>query len=309
MSKINSNKLSNNYKPHVLDMVYLNSINKEENLKKYFGSWIKNVDALVEQFNNAEPSKHIIIENFLESSYAEKISQNYPTDFENWWSYNNPIEVKYANDDINNMCKPIKDLFYILSSNELINLFSKLSNIQDLEYDPYLHGAGLHAHPRYGRLNIHLDYEKHPILENKGRRLNIILYLSKDWKNEWNGATELWDENISECKVKSYVKFNSAIVFQTNEISWHGLPEKIMCPEGVYRKSLAYYYISQLTSKHSKNKIGNNGSGYRTKATFVKRPKDPYLPQMAKLYKIRPHRRITENDMEEIWPEWNSKDY
>ena len=104
MSKINS-------KPHILDMVYLNCINKEENLKKYFGSWIKNVDALVEQFNNAEPSKHIIIENFLESSYAEKISRNYPTDFENWLSYNNPIEVKYANDDINNMCKPIKDLF------------------------------------------------------------------------------------------------------------------------------------------------------------------------------------------------------
>ena len=112
-----------------------------------------------------------------------------------------------------------------------------------------------------------------------------------------------------ECKVKSHVKFNSAIVFQTNEISWHGLPEKIMCPEGVYRKSLAYYYISQLTSKHSKNKIGNNGSGYRTKATFVKHPKDPHLPQMEKLYKIRPHRRITENDIKEIWPEWNSKDY
>lgn len=294
---------------HKIDIVYLNCINKEENLKKYFGSWIKNVDELVEQFNNAEPSKHIIIENFLESSYAEKISQNYPTDFENWWCYNNPFEVKYTNDNINNMNKPIKDLFYILSSIELTNLFSKLSNIQDLEYDPYLHGAGLHAHPRYGRLDIHLDYEKHPILENKWRRLNIILYLSKEWKNEWNGETELWDKNLLECKVKSYVKFNSAIIFQTNEISWHGLPEKIMCPEGVYRKSLAYYYISPLTRKHSKNKIGDDGSGYRTKATFVKRPQCSYLPQMEKLFIIRPYRRITENDMKEIWPEWNPKDY
>ena len=140
-----------------IDVEYLNSINKEGNLKKFFGSWIENVDTLVEKFNNAEPSKHIIIDDFLETSYAEKISENYPTDFENWWNYNNPIEVKYANADINGMCKPIKDLFYILSSSELTKTFSKLSNIQDLEHDPYLHGAGLHAHPRYGRLKIHLD--------------------------------------------------------------------------------------------------------------------------------------------------------
>lgn len=114
---------------------------------------------------------------------------------------------------------------------------------------------------------------------------------------------------MKKCIVKTYPKFNSAIIFKTDEITWHGLPEKIMCPEGVYRKSLAYYYISPLTSKHSKNKIGNDGSGYRTKATFIKRPKDPHLPQMVKLYKIRPIRRITENDIEDIWPEWNSKDY
>ena len=114
---------------------------------------------------------------------------------------------------------------------------------------------------------------------------------------------------MKKCIVKTYPKFNSAIIFKTDEITWHGLPEKIMCPEGVYRKSLAYYYISPLTSKHSKNKIGNDGSGYRTKATFIKRPKDTHLPQMVKLYKIRPIRRITENDIEDIWPEWNSKDY
>ena len=202
------------------------------------------------------------------------------------------------------MNKSIKDLFYLLSTNNLIDVFSEISGITDLEYDPYLHGAGLHAHPRYGRLNMHLDYEKHIILKNKQRRLNIILFFTKDWKEEWNGDNQLWGKNMKKCVVKTYPKFNSAIIFKTDEITWHGSPEKIMCPEGVFRKSLAYYYISPLIANSNENKIGNDGSGYRTKATFVKRPIDHEHPELEKLYKIRPYRRIEKKDIDGIWPEW-----
>ena len=52
-----------------------------------------------------------------------------------------------------------------------------------MEYDPYLHGAGLHAHPRNGRLNMHLDYEKHPILEDKERRLKTADALRAMWRD------------------------------------------------------------------------------------------------------------------------------
>ena len=191
-----------------------------------FGPWINNVENLKKKFNNAKPYKHIIIDNFLNEEYAEEIFKNYPTDLENWWKYWNPIEVKYANDNINNMHPKIKELFYILSTDKITKLLSQLSSINNLEIDPYLNGAGLHCHPRLGRLNLHLDYERHPILHNKERRLNIILYLTKDWKKEWHGDTQLWSKYVSECVVKAHIKFNRAVIFQTNEISWHGLPEK-----------------------------------------------------------------------------------
>jgi len=189
----------------------------------------------------------------------------------------------------------------------MIETISKLTKIPNLECDEYLHGAGLHAHPRHGRLNMHLDYEKH-LISGKYRRLNVILYMSKDWNNdEWNGQTELWDNDMQECVVKSPVIFNTAIIFKTNEISWHGVPEIIKCPENTYRKSIAYYYLSELidTKNNTYEKLGNDGSGYRTKATFVKRPNDIYDERMEKLYKIRPFRRIEKEDMEEIWPEWD----
>lgn len=270
----------------------------------YFGDWINHTNEYTIQFNNAQPFKHIRIDNFLNEEYAELLFQNFPTNYDRWHKYNNPIEVKYANDKIQDMDTNIQKLFYLLSTEQITNVFRKISSISDLEYDPYLNGAGLHAHPRYGRLHVHLDYEKHPKLQNKERRLNIILFLTKDWKEEWNGDNQLWDSEMKECKVRTYPKMNSAILFQTNELSWHGLPEKILCPNNVYRKSLAYYYISPLTSHSHKNKIGNDGSGFRTKATFTKRPEDPNLSQMEELYKIRPLRRIETDDLKTIWAEW-----
>ena len=196
----------------------------------------------------------------------------------------------------------------MLSTKEIISLFSDISGIENIEYDPFLHGAGLHAQPRNGRLHMHLDYEKHPET-SKERRLNLILYLSKDWKEEWNGETQLWDKNMKECVVKSPVEFNTAIIFTTNNESWHGLPEKIACPKGMVRKSLAYYYVSSLKSDANKEKPGSDESGYRTKAVFIKRPADEYNEKIEKLYKIRPYRLITKSDMDEIWAEWNSEDF
>jgi len=271
---------------------------------KIFGNWI-NDNSLSEKYQKNQPINHIIIDNFLNDDYAELIYNNYSTNIEKWHIYNNPIEVKYANDDLDSMSESVKNLFYYLSTKKMIKKFSEISNI-NLQYDEYLHGAGLHAHPRYGRLNLHLDYEKHPI-SGKERRMNIILYLSKDWKEEWNGATELWDPEVTNCVVKSPVKFNSAIIFQTNNISYHGLPEKILCPEGILRKTFAYYYISELESKSDKNKFGAVDNGYRLKASFIKRPQDPESEEMKKLYEIRPYRRITDDDMKEIWPDWNSE--
>jgi len=290
-----------NYK---INKKYLKKINCQNDNYKYFGEWINNIDILKEEYNKALPFEHIKLDNFLKEEYAEQIYKNFPVDFENWHKYWNPIEVKYANDNIDTMDKSIKDLFYLLSSNKLIKTFCEITGIKDLEYDLYLHGAGLHAHPRFGRLNMHLDYEKHPKLKNKQRRLNIILYLTKDWKEEWNGDNQLWDSNMKECVVKTYPKFNSAIIFKTNELSWHGLPEKILCPEGTFRKSLAYYYISPLVNKKNENKIGNDGSGFRTKAAFIKRPIDEYDERIEALYKIRPYRRIEPEDMDKIWPAW-----
>jgi Rps23 Pro-64 3,4-dihydroxylase Tpa1-like proline 4-hydroxylase len=287
-----NNSFNKNIKLH---QEILEEANKSSHLN-LFGSWIDNIDALKEQYNNSQPFSNIVIDDFLNIEYAEKLHDNFPNPDNTWHTYDNPIEVKYAYDNINILPKDLKNYFYVLSSNKIVDIFKYITGIDDLTYDEYLHGAGLHCHPRDGRLNIHLDYEKHPY-SGKERRINIIYFISKEWDPLWNGSNQLWSEDHQQCIKKTDVKFNRAIIFKTNDISWHGVPDKIICPENKFRKSLAYYYVSPLNSIKNEN-------DYRRKAKFVKRPQDPYNENMEKLYKIRENRLITKEDMSTLFPNW-----
>jgi len=278
-----------------IDLKYLEKINEKSSVV-FFGDWTKNIKELKEQFKNSEPFEHIVINNFLTDTYAETIYKLFPSDYSTWHKYENPLEVKNTFDNIDLLPEELKNYFYYLSSKQMINLISELTDIKCLEYDEYLHGAGLHSHTRYGRLNIHLDYEKHPF-SGKERKINVILFISKNWNNEWNGANELWNKDVTKCVSKTNVVFNSAIIFKTNDISWHGVPEKIMCPENIFRNSLAYYYVSPLSTY-------KNEDEYRKKAKFIKHPNEAHDDRMEKLYEIRANRRITKDDMNNIMPEW-----
>ena len=259
-----------------------------------FGEWFK-LDSLPEVASN--PFDHVIIPNFLDHMYYSKLQNVLPKKPTNeWWKYENPLEVKYALDNLQLMDPMVENIFYALSHEKIITKMQHIFNITNLEYDPYCHGAGLHMHPRNGRLNMHLDYEKHPIT-NKQRRLNVILYLNDDWQNEWNGDTQLWNNDMTKCMVKSYPKSNTAIIFVTTDQSWHGLPEIISCPEDMFRRTLAFYYVSEFPNCANMDQC-------RTKAVFVKRPNDPEDKRMEELFKIRSHRLITKNDLDQIWPGW-----
>jgi len=274
---------------------YLVDINNE-NINNYFGVWVNNIEELSKSFISGLPYENIVIDDFLSHEYADKIYNSFPTNFDNWYKYINPIEFKYTFDNIETLSEDIKKYFYILSSDPFITLMNKLTGINNLEGDPYLHGAGLHCHGTHGKLDIHLDYEKHPY-SGKERRINIILFISKDWKSEWNGANELWDKNVTKCVKKTEIKFNRAIIFKTNDISWHGVPDKINCPEGIYRKSLAYYYVSDLNANKTEEE-------YRKKAKYIKHPNDNYDDKKEELYKIRANRRITSEDLKVYFPNW-----
>lgn len=208
-------------------------------------------EKLGKQFQEGQPFRHVLIENFFDEETALKLSSEFP-DFNdpNIWSvYKNPIENKKLTPNWDLFPKETYKIFTQLNSPEFVEKLRKLTGIENLEADYGLHGGGWHMTARGGKLNVHKDYSIHPKL-GKERRINIVIYLTPDWNPEWGGGLELWSHNDEnnlpkECVTKITNKFNCAALFDTAQNSWHGLPEELQCPEGVYRKSLNIYYVSE----------------------------------------------------------------
>lgn len=269
--------------------------NTEMDISK-FGDWTTQLDGINESFIQASPFPHVVIDNFFSADFADKIIESFPTmNWEGWMQYYNPIEIKKVFDKVDEMPTTLQEVFYQLNSPALINMIKTITNIPNLEADPYLHGGGLHCIPRGGKLNLHLDYSIHP-LSGKERRVNLIIYLNKEFQPEWNGNLELWPSDLKQCGAQVTPLFNRAAIFQTYDESWHGHPHRLSCPPDQARKSLAVYYVSEP----------REGANRRYKAHFIQTPNEPGDERIQKLLDIRDTRRITSEDITEIFPDWES---
>ena len=106
--------------------------------------------------------------------------------------------------------------------------------------------------PKGGRLGVHIDFTKHQNIHYLWRRCNVLLYLNKGWKDEWNGHLELWDKprkKGGKCVKKIKPSFNRIVIFGTLKNSWHGHPKPLNCPSEIMRCSLATYYYSEIPSE------------------------------------------------------------
>ena len=192
------------------------------------------------------PFDYWVIDDFVEEDVAKQLSQDF-VDFYNkdWFEYDSPLEVKKTLNNWWDFPPTTYKFIEFLNSQEFISMLSRVTGIDNLRPDPGLHGAGWHIHGNGGKLNVHLDYSLHPKLDLQ-RKLNLILYLTEDWDPEWGGNLEFWsgDSNSAESKAKIVeCIFNRAVIFDTTQNSWHGFPDRINCPEGKYRKSIAMYYL------------------------------------------------------------------
>ena len=208
-----------------------------------------NFEALVDQFRSAEPYDHLVIDDFFSPEVAEGLVAEFPTfDSNVWWEYNNPIEIKKACNIWDKFPRVTYSVFDYLNSPEFVNRMSVLVGEQ-LYFDPGLHGGGWHTHRPGGKLNTHLDYSIHPKLGLE-RRLNLIVYMQPGWQQEWGGSLGLWAPNEGgdgpgDLVAQIPCLFNRAVIFDTSQNSWHGLPEPVKSPDGICRNSIATYYLCE----------------------------------------------------------------
>ena len=235
-----------------------------------------------ERFTNANPFPFIIIDDFFSKEFLNEVLNQFPNlaEQKKTTNYDNKNEVKFANNQYINFPNSIKKLFDFLNSDFFLNFLQLITNIQEkLIPDFELNGGGLHEIKKGGLLKIHSDFNKHPSLD-LDRRLNVLIYLNKDWKEEYGGHLEFWDKEMTSCREKVLPIFNKMVIFSTTDNSNHGHPDPLNCPNNMSRKSIATYYytkgrpineIDKMFSKNTtyfKDRLGQNNETDQNSGTL-----------------------------------------
>ncbi len=197
-----------------------------------------------EKYATASPFPHIYFDNFLPLPIVEAALRDFPEPKQAKWNeFDGPNEKKLAFDKVERLPGTVRDVLYFLNSRPMLEFLEILTGINGVIPDPYFVGGGLHQIKPGGKLAVHADFNHHVRL-NLERRINVLVYLNKDWKEEYGGHFELWNKDMTQAEQKILPLFNRCAIFSTTSTSYHGHPEQLTCPPDRTRKSIATYYYS-----------------------------------------------------------------
>ena len=215
---------------------------------------LENLEANTKEFNSKKPFKYIILDDFLNLDYAKNILNEFPIIDSKWKDARGHHSQNKWTLPIHKKDEIASGFMNETKSGEFLDYCSKLTSIPDLIYDSTHCGAGYHQSTSGGFLNVHVDFNKlntnnivAKVNDNikLDRRLNLIVYFNENWTPEKGGYLELWDmaqnkriENISPI-------FNRCVIFETNEVSFHGNPKPLKLNQNESRKSLSIYYYTK----------------------------------------------------------------
>lgn len=227
--------------------------------------WEAKLPELRKEYDTENPFPHIVIDDFLNEDAAQQAMNAFPGVADSGWiHYVHFNEKKHGLNKADLLPPFLKQTIDTLNSYRFVAWLSELTGIEGLKADPMMEGGGLHQSLRGGFLNVHADFTVHPHKRNWRRRVNVLVYLNEGWQPEYRGEIELWTRDMKHCVRKALPIFNRCVIFNTDEDSFHGLPDPIQCPEGMTRKSIALYYF---TEEKDPIKVKMRSTNYRARPT------------------------------------------
>ena len=214
---------------------------------EYINSEFLDINLLKKKYIENSPFPHIVFDNFINTNFLEKVEKEFPDlkSLKNKITHNTQKEVKFSSIGSSEFSPSARELINYLNSDHFLKYLNDLTGIEEiLISDPYICGGGYHEIKKGGLLKVHADFSKHYMM-NLDRRLNLLIYLNKNWDPSWGGNLELYDKNeLNNPVVSIEPYFNRCVIFSTTSETFHGHPDELKCPENRSRKSVALYYYS-----------------------------------------------------------------
>lgn len=194
------------------------------------------------------PFKHAVIDDFFPVDFANLLLEKFPSVDSDVWerTHDEDIEIKLRTQWQSEFDVPegIIDAIRVMNSSYMLKAMSALFDIPKLMPDPYFSGGGLNATVRNGLLDVHVDGNYHDA-SGMNRRINAILYLNPGWQEGWGGEIGFYDATGENLIKKIPPIHNRLVIFDTNDYSFHGLPDPLNFPENRARQSIILYYYTK----------------------------------------------------------------
>lgn len=193
-------------------------------------------------FQTSSPFRHLLIDDFCHTAEAERLAQGFPKSTDEWIDASGRNTRKKRTSPV-----PKESLaaqfFEEAQSSRFLDWLSFVTEIDEFKIDPAYFGAGFHQTAPGGYLNVHIDFNR--LKNGLDRRLNLLVYMNPEWHDDWGGEIELWDVPNDKKVFSALPKLNRAIIFETNEVSYHGQPNPVASPDGTFRNSFSVYYYTE----------------------------------------------------------------
>jgi hypothetical protein len=196
-----------------------------------------------EKYQSGQPYHHICIDDFLPQDVIDHVIEDMkllPDAVDSYSRAQENLKSSYNPDRLPDFTR---HLFHSFNSRHFIFFLEEMTGIKGLIPDPYFVGAGIHKTLNGGHLDIHADFNVHKAMKLE-RRLNVLIYLNKDWQKDWGGNFEIWDNDMTHQMASFEPTYNRMVCFSTGSDTFHGNPEPVNHPDGDPRISIALYYYT-----------------------------------------------------------------
>jgi hypothetical protein len=200
-------------------------------------------DDLRFRYLSGEPFPNLVIDGLFDPDILDRVRNDatgISTERLNYW--NTTSEKKYTTKGDNGLSNFTRTFLYHLTSPPMIRAVEKITGIQGMVADP---APGLHLAYRGGWLGIHADTNFHAGTDLQ-RRLNLFIYLNRDWQEQYNGHLEFWNRSKDKCVKKITPVFNRAVLFPVTNYTFHGHPEPLLCPQEAARVAIGVSYYTKI---------------------------------------------------------------
>jgi len=196
---------------------------------------------LSENYKNSGPIAHFHVDDLLPEALASSIASAFPPASDMHFK-STARERKYVSSQMNRHNSLVEEALFAFHDDRVVALIQKITGHPILHADPKLYAGGISRMEKECFLNPHID-NSHNIDRTLWRSLNLLYYISPEWKRENGGHLELWPNGMKEAPTVIESRFNRLVVMATHQHSLHSVSPVVVNDA---RNCISNYYFSEI---------------------------------------------------------------